>query len=83
MIGWRSVRHVLPDVREEVLVWVDGHRGPSWRNNHALVAYRDALGSWWEERHAAAPLIGVLYWHPLPAPPNHCAARATDSREGT
>lgn len=37
---WHSVNDKLPELGVEVLVWIDGHRGPSERNNFALVAYR-------------------------------------------
>jgi hypothetical protein len=47
----------------EVLVLVDGHRSPSWRNSYQLVAYMALDGTWWEERHpSAGPLIGVVAW---------------------
>ena len=29
---------------EEVFVWIDGHRSPSWGNSYPLVAYRNAYG---------------------------------------
>jgi hypothetical protein len=58
-----------PPPLTEVLVWIDGHRGPSWRNNHHLVAYQDTHGGWWEERHPSdEPLNGVIAWMPLPDP---------------
>ena len=63
---------VKPEPYQEVLVWVDGHRGPSWQNNHALVAYMNDQGDWREERHfSPEPLVGVIYWQPIvPPPPN-------------
>ena len=58
-----------PDPFEEVLVWVDGHRGPSWRNNHALVAYMDYNGNWREERHPSKEgLVGVIMWTEIEIP---------------
>lgn len=69
-MNWTSVEDALPEAGTEVLVWVEGHRGPAWRNNHHLVAYLGALGGeWWEERHDNQPLIGVTHWAPLPEPP--------------
>ena len=52
----------LPDFGKEVVIWVDGHRGPAWRNSHGLVAYYATDGQWWEERHDDEPLIGVTHW---------------------
>ena len=61
--GWIPYPAFSPEPFEEVVVWIDGHRGPSWRNNHALVAYLDRDGFWWEERHPSQePLSGVLLW---------------------
>lgn len=68
-MGWIDVNDSLHPVPPmvEVLVKVDGHRGPLWRNTHLLVAYQDRLGNWWEERHPSRePLFGVLAWMPLP-----------------
>lgn len=53
----------LPEPLEEVLVIVDGHRGPSWRNTYPLVAYISESGLWLQERHPEAePLDGVIKW---------------------
>jgi hypothetical protein len=66
---WTPTKDALPEPMEEVLVWIDGHRGPSWRNNHALVAYRDNNGDWWEERHPSKePLVGVFLWKMIGVP---------------
>jgi hypothetical protein len=66
---WQRVADGLPPVGEEVLVWIDGHRGPAWRNNHALVAYRESNGGWYQERHREAPpLVGVIYWKYIDIP---------------
>lgn len=70
-MNWINVMEELPPVMEEVLVWVDGHRGPAWRNNHALVAYRDEKGRWFEERHHNyEPLVGVTKWTRIEIPEN-------------
>jgi len=61
-MNWINCKEKLPPIGEEVLVWVDGHRGPAWKNNHALVAYRNTNGNWYEERHHDHPLYGVLKW---------------------
>lgn len=71
---WVSVKDKLPETGVEVLVEVDGHRGPSWRNNHNLVAFLTKSGCWIEERHGWNPLP-VTHWMPLPEPP-------AESREG-
>jgi hypothetical protein len=65
---WISVKDQLPEVEVEVLVEVDGHRGPYWRNNHNLVAYITMGGQWFEERHGWEPLLQVTHWMPLPKP---------------
>lgn len=66
---WTPVTDALPEAMEEVLVWVDGHRGPSWRNNHALVAYLGEDGQWYEERHLdCGAIAGVLMWMPIYPP---------------
>lgn len=65
---WVDCRDSLPEPYTEVLVWVDGHRGPDWKNNHALVAYRTQGGKWFEERHCEQELIGVIKWTPIYEP---------------
>lgn len=65
---WTRLQDGLPGPGIEVLVWVDGHRGPAWSNHYALVAYVDVGGRWWEERHSL-PLDGVEAWMPLPEGP--------------
>ena len=69
---WIKCSERMPEPGVEVLVWIDGHRGPAWSNNHALVAYRSAIsGHWLQERHERSePLIGVTHWMPLPEPPS-------------
>ena len=70
-MNWISITDTMHPLTPmtEVLVWIDGHRGPSWRNNHHLVAYMDRGGNWWEERHPSQyPLDGVIAWMPLPEP---------------
>lgn len=67
--GWIKFSERMPECYVEVLVYVNGHRGPSWGNNHCLVAYL-GITSWWEERHDLHPLIGVTHWRPLPEPPS-------------
>ena len=69
MNEWVKLKDRMPDAYVEVLVEVDGHRGPSWRNNHMLVAYMGHDGHFWEERHKDKELIGVTHWMPLPEPP--------------
>jgi len=68
MSEWINIKDKLPEYGEEVLVEVNGHRGPSWRNNHNLVAYLTQGGCWLEERHGVNPL-SVTHWMPLPPPP--------------
>jgi hypothetical protein len=66
---WSDCRDVLPEPMTEVLVWIDGKRGPQWRNNHPLVAYLAPNGEWFEERHReCGPLIGVLCWSEIEIP---------------
>ena len=60
---WIDCKQRLPEPGREVLVWVDGHRGPAWRNCYALVAYYSSSGKcWYEERHDKNDLIGVVLW---------------------
>jgi hypothetical protein len=71
MNDWISTSEQLPEPFQEVLIIVDGHRGPSWRNNFPLVAYRGVYGEWQEERHPGfAPIQNatVLFWHPITYP---------------
>ncbi len=66
---WINTIASQPQPFEEVLVWIDGHRGPSWRNNHALVAYLNERGDWLQERYPyEEPLVDVLYWMPISIP---------------
>jgi hypothetical protein len=66
---WIRVEDALPEPFEEVLVWIDGHRGAGWENNHALVAYRNEDGQWKQERHPNADgLVGVLAWKVITQP---------------
>ena len=68
---WISVEERVPETGEEVIVCVDGHRGPAWSNRYQLVAFRGAVSEQWlQERHESAkPVVGVTHWMPLPAPP--------------
>lgn len=59
---WTYIKDGLPEIAEEVLVEVDGHRGPAWRNNHNLVAFRDRDGHFWEERHPSNKPLPVIKW---------------------
>ena len=66
--GWRKYPEEGPEPETEVLVFVDGHRSPSWSNNYLLVAYFHN-GDWWEERHSSSGrIVGVIAWQPLPTP---------------
>jgi len=65
---WINVKNELPPTGEEVLVLVDEHRGPAWRNNFALVAYHSITGKWWEEQHPENPVIGVTHWSKITYP---------------
>lgn len=65
---WINIEDELPEDAVEVLVWVNGHRGPSWRNDYALVAYR-WNGEFWEERHRSIePIVGVIKWAKIEIP---------------
>ena len=67
---WIPVTERMPPQGDEVLVLVDGHRGPSWSNRYPLVAYRTFSRQWYEERHPdAEPVVGVTHWMPIPALP--------------
>jgi len=68
-VMWISVKDSLPEYGVEVLVEVDGHRGPSWRNNHNLVAYLAKNNNFYEERHESNIPLPVTHWMPLPEPP--------------
>lgn len=70
MSEWISVSKERPNRGEEVLVRIDGHRGPSWSNTSHRVAY------WWYDEWVEQgreldddSLIGVTHWMPLPPPP--------------
>jgi len=66
---WINITNSQPEPFKEVLVWIDGKRGASWRNNHALVAYMNENGQWVQERHPDSdPLRDVLYWMEIPLP---------------
>jgi len=66
---WNDINKVKPEYGEEVLVVVDGHRGPAWSNTYCQVAYRnEPNGNFYEERHAQ-PVVGVTHWMPLPKMP--------------
>lgn len=67
-MNWIKCEDRLPEPGTEVLVWIDGHRGPSWRNNYALVAYLTQNGSWTEERHPSHILVGVVMWAEIEIP---------------
>lgn len=68
-MNWIDINLQLPEPYREVLVWIDGHRGPMWRNNHGLVAYMTPDGRWLQERHKnAEPLIGVTAWAQITGP---------------
>jgi len=70
-MAWIRCSERVPEPETEVLVYVDGHRGPSWSNNHCLVAYwAPWADEWYEERHSETWLVGVTHWQPLPEPPN-------------
>jgi hypothetical protein len=63
---WNDCKLCKPGPMTEVLVWIDGKRGSSWKNNHALVAYMAPTGEWFEERHPSRdPLVGVIAWTPI------------------
>lgn len=68
---WNNIKN-LPEIGNEVLVWVDGHRGPAWGNSYALVAYLNYDGHFYEERHHEnGPLAGVIFWKYIEKP-NRC-----------
>jgi hypothetical protein len=65
---WINIKDELPECGIEVLVWINGHRNPAWRNNYALVAYFEG-GKFWEERHPSKePLIGIIKWAEIKIP---------------
>jgi hypothetical protein len=75
-MAWNSLPGKMPPAGREVLVQIDGHRGPAWGNRYALVAYCDQEGNWWEERHPSTePLAGVIGWAYFdgPQPPTKAA----------
>jgi hypothetical protein len=57
---WIKVTESLPPDDVEVLVWIDGHRGPSYSNSYARVAYR-WNGKWWMYGDRE-PMVGVVLW---------------------
>jgi hypothetical protein len=66
---WKDIKKEKPEVGKEVLVWIDGHRGPSWSNNYALVAYLGENGEFYEERHPNSPaLVRVKFWQEINKP---------------
>lgn len=63
MIEWIKCVDEMPQIMEEVLVWVDGKRSPSWSNNFALVAYLSTDYKFYEQQHISDwSLIGVVAW---------------------
>lgn len=58
---WIDIKKQKPKPLQEVLVWVNGHRGPAWSNNYALVAFMLSNGEFFEERHNTE-VIGVTHW---------------------
>ena len=67
---WINIEDELPEYHKEVLVEVDGHRGPSWRNNHMLVAFLAIDNKFYEERHPSDEPLSVTHWTSLPEPPH-------------
>lgn len=65
---WINIKKKQPKLEEEVLVWVDGHRGPAWSNNYALVAYMSPNGNFYEET-SGNEVVGVTHWQKLPKGP--------------
>lgn len=70
-IQWFSTDDHLPPIDEEVLLWIEGHRGPAWRNSYALVGYRNWNNKYIQERHPRAePIVGVVKWAYITVPKN-------------
>ena len=67
-MDWIDLKDRRPESGVEVLVWVEGKRGPAWRNNHHLVAYMGDNGDFWEERHPSDFPLPVIAWKPLTIP---------------
>lgn len=64
-----DINKQMPEIGKEVLVLVDGHRGPSWSNSYFLVAYLYNDGEFYpcESPYSAKePVIGVIAWSELP-----------------
>lgn len=69
---WIDIKVEKPQPFTEVLLEIDGHRNPMWRNNYNVVAYMDLGGDFHEERHEnIIPLESILFWTPLPSPPKY------------
>ncbi len=69
---WISVKDALPEPTTEVLVAIDGHRGPSWSNTIMLVAYMSAADhKFYEEQHDKSEPLDVSFWMPLPPSPKY------------
>lgn len=64
--GWILLDDTKPEIGEEVLILIDGHRGPSWCNTYQLVAYLGSDGLFHEERHDVDTVAGVFAWRELP-----------------
>lgn len=66
---WVSVSERMPEHGQEVLVWVDGHRGSSFSNNYPLVCYYGRDNKWWEACHPnAGEVVGVIKWQLITKP---------------
>jgi hypothetical protein len=62
-----DIKTKLPPLSEEVLVQVDGHRGPSWSNTYFLVAYLNSFDKkFYQHDDSKIPVVGVTHWAKLP-----------------
>lgn len=70
MSEFHKITESQPEPYTEVIVLIDGQRGPMWSNNYQLIAFMTNSGTWWEDRHPEKPLEGVLGWWEKPENPN-------------
>lgn len=66
MNDWIPVLETLPPIGEEVFLWINGHRSPSFTNNYPAVGYLWYDGTFLTYDNEV--LIGITHWKKITAP---------------